>query len=54
MILLDQQRVDEFAQQPPLTRVDAAHDAEVQEHDPTLGVHEQVARMQVAVEQTVP
>ena len=54
VVLLDQQRVDQFAQQPAGARVDAAHDAEVQEHDSALVVDEQVAGVQVAVEQAVP
>ena len=54
VILLDQQCVDEFAQQPPSARIDASHDAEVQEHDPALAVDQEVAGVQVAVEQAVP
>ena len=33
--------------------VDAAHDAEVEEHDLAVGVDEQIARVQVAMEQAV-
>ena len=54
MVLLDQQRVDQFTQQPAGPRVDAAHDAEVQEHDASRSVDQQVAGVQVAVEQPVP
>ena len=54
MVLLDQQCIDQFAQQPPGARVDAAHDAEVQEHDPALAIDQQIAGVQVAVEQAVP
>ncbi len=53
MVLLDQQRVYELAQQPPGPRVDAAHDAEVEEHDLAAVVDVQIARMQVPVEQAV-
>ena len=54
VVLLDQQGVDEFPKQPAGARVDAAHDAEVQEDDPARSVDEQVAGVQVAVEQAVP
>ena len=54
VVLLDQQRVHQFAQQPARARVDAAHDAEVEEHDLAVGVDVEVARVQVAVEQAVP
>ena len=54
VVLLDQQRVDELPKQPAGARVDAAHDAEVEEHDSALIVDEQVAGVQVAVEQAVP
>ena len=54
MVLLDQQRINQLAQQPPGTRVDAAHDAEVEEHDLAVVVDVEVACVQVAVEQTVP
>ena len=54
MVLLDQQRVHQLAQQPARARVDAAHDAEVEEHDLAVGVDVQVAGVQVAVEQAVP
>ena len=53
MVLLDQQRVDQLAQQPAGARVDAAHDPEVEEHDAALVVDEQVPGVQVAVEQAV-
>ena len=54
MVLLHQQRVHQLAQQPAGARIDAAHDAEVEEHDPALIVDIQVAGVQVAVEQAVP
>ena len=54
MVLLDQQRVDQLAQQPAGARVDAAHDAEIQEDDAAGVVDQQVAGVQVAVEQAVP
>ena len=54
MVLLHQQRVHQFAQQPAGARIDAAHDAEVEEHDAALIVDIQVAGVQVAVEQAVP
>ena len=44
----------QLAQQPAGARVDAAHDAEVEEHDPALVVDVEVAGVQVAVEQAVP
>ena len=54
VVLLDQQRIHQLAQQPAGARVDAAHDAEVEEHDLAVGIDVQVAGMQVAVEQAVP
>ena len=54
VVLLDQQRVHQLSQEPPRAGVDAAHDAEVEEHDLAVGVDVQVARVQVAVEQAVP
>ena len=51
MVLLDQQRVDQLAQQPAGARVDAAHDAEVEEDDLAVVIDIEVARVQVAVEQ---
>ena len=53
VVLLDQQRVDQLPQQPPGARVDAAHDAEVEEHDLAVVVDVEVACVQVAVEQAV-
>ena len=54
VVLRDQQRVHQLPQEPPGAGVDAAHDAEVEEHDLAVGVDVQVARVQVAVEQAVP
>ncbi len=53
LIVAGDEAEQDFGEEAPLLRAEPAHDAEVDGHQPAVGVDEQIARMHVGVEKAV-